>query len=182
MRPGIRRALQVAAVALLGGLVLLFAEGLVRNQTTVAALVDDGQQPSAPNIQLPNLFGHGTTSLTSLRGKVVLVNFWASWCNDCRNEAPLFESLQRDYAGRMTVLGVDASDFVGDGRRFAQQYRITYPLVHDTGSVLNRWVGQPSFPDTFVIDRRGRVVAYFNGAVTYANLASVLRKQLGAPA
>lgn len=158
---------------------LLFAEGLVQNQTTVAALVDGGQQPAAPNIQLPNLFGRGTTSLSSLRGRVVLVNFWASWCVDCRNEAPLFESLQRDYRGRMTVLGVDASDFVGDGRRFARQYGITYPLVHDTGSVLNRWVGQPSFPDTFVIDRQGKVIAYFDGAVTYANLSGVLRRQLG---
>ena len=165
---------------LLGGLVLLFAEGLVRNQTTVAALVNDGQQPSAPNIELPNLSGRGTTSLASLRGKVVLVNFWASWCVDCRTEAPLFESLQRDYAGRMTVLGVDASDFASDGRKFAQQYRLTYPLVHDTGSVLNRWVGEPSFPDTFVIDRQGKVVAYFDGAVTYADLQTVLRRQLGA--
>jgi cytochrome c biogenesis protein CcmG, thiol:disulfide interchange protein DsbE len=162
--------------------VLLFAKGLIQNQTTVAALVDDGQQPAAPNFTLPNLFGRGTTSLASLRGRVVLVNFWASWCVDCRTEAPLFEQLQKEYGNRLTVVGVDASDFVGDGRRFARQYRLTYPLVHDTGSVLNRWVGQPSFPDTFVLDRQGKVVAYYDGAVDFADLSQTLGRQLGTSA
>ena len=159
---------------LLAALVLLFAEGLVRNKTTVAALAGGGQRPVAPDFTLPNLFGHGTTSLASLRGRIVLVNFWASWCVDCRDEAPLFQQIESQYRGRVAVIGVDASDFVADGRRFARQYRITYPLVHDTGSVLNRWVGQPSFPDTFVLDRQGRVVAYFDGAVVASNLSGVL--------
>lgn len=159
---------------LLAGLVVLFAEGLIRNQTTVAALAGDGQQPIAPNFTLPNLSGHGQTSLASLRGRIVVVNFWASWCDDCRNEAPLFEQIGSRYGGRVTVIGVDASDFAADGRRFAREYGITYPLVHDTGAVLNRWVGQPSFPDTFVLDRQGRVVAYFDGAIVAANLNGAL--------
>jgi cytochrome c biogenesis protein CcmG/thiol:disulfide interchange protein DsbE len=171
--------LQVCAVALLVGLIGLFAKSLLDNQTSVTALVADGQHPMAPNFTLDKIASDGTASLSSFRGKVVVLNFWASWCDPCKTEAPALEELSHEYAGRVTVVGVDSEDTTSDARAFADRYHLTYPLVHAQGSeIYHRW-GLTGYPETFIIDASGRVVHHFPGEVTGADVQQQLRPLLG---
>ena len=132
-----------------------------------------------PNFTLRNVNGHGTTTLSSLRGKPVVLNFWASWCDPCKTEAPALQELSQKYAGRMTVVGLDSQDDTGDARDFARHYHLTYPLVHAGGSsIYHRW-GLSGFPETFIIDSRGRVVHHFPGEVSAADVEQQLKPLLG---
>jgi cytochrome c biogenesis protein CcmG, thiol:disulfide interchange protein DsbE len=175
----VRLTLQAAAVLVLLSMVGLFARSLAQNQTTVYALVKDGQSPQAPNFSLPDLRGHGHDSLAAYRGRIVLVNFWASWCDACQEEAPLFNQVIAQYGKRgVTVVGVDTGDFASDGRAFARTYHEHYPLVHDPGSVSQRWGTGTGLPVTYVVNRRGKVVHLFDGVVTSNSLNAVLRPML----
>ncbi|HWG83586.1 MAG TPA: TlpA disulfide reductase family protein [Gaiellales bacterium] len=175
----IRRVLQAGAVILLAALIGLFAKSVIDNQTSIAADVADGGHPMAPDFTLQNVNGHGTTTLSSLRGKPVVLNFWASWCDPCKTEAPALQELSQKYAGRMTVVGLDSQDDTGDARDFARRYHLTYPLVHAGGSsIYHRW-GLSGFPETFIIDSRGRVIHHFPGEVSAADVEQQLKPLLG---
>jgi cytochrome c biogenesis protein CcmG, thiol:disulfide interchange protein DsbE len=166
-----RRLLQAAAILLLVGLVALFAKSLRDSAGTVAAAVRDGQEPAAPDFTRDRLVGDGTVSLRDYRGRVVLLNFWASWCVPCQDETPLFVDYAARYRDRgLAVIGVNAQDFVGDARAFAKRFDVTYPLVHDSGNTLTRRWGGGGFPVTFLIDRDGRVRRLFPGAVSGEDL------------
>jgi cytochrome c biogenesis protein CcmG, thiol:disulfide interchange protein DsbE len=153
---------QVAAVALVGALLALLAWKVVRDDGGGGLIqrVERGERPDAPAIMLDRLDRAGTLSLGSLRGKAVVLNFWASWCVPCKEEAPLLEQAWREHRDRgLVVLGVDARDFKGDARKFMRRFGLTYPIVHDgPGATLGRW-GVTGFPETFFIDRAGKVVA-----------------------
>ena len=95
-------------MVLLLALVGLFAKSLLDNHTSVAAEVANGNHPAAPDFRLADIQGGGDTTLSSFRGKVVVLNFWASWCGPCKDEAPALEELSQKYAGRLAVVGVDA--------------------------------------------------------------------------
>jgi cytochrome c biogenesis protein CcmG, thiol:disulfide interchange protein DsbE len=114
----------------------------------------------APSFSLHRLDGTGAVSLRSLRGKTVVLNFWASWCDPCKREAPALEQLWRQYRGRgVVVLGVDSGDARSDANRFLSAHGITYPIVVDPNlMVAANHYGVPGFPATFVIDPQGRVV------------------------
>jgi cytochrome c biogenesis protein CcmG/thiol:disulfide interchange protein DsbE len=178
-----RRALQVAAILLLALLIGLFAKSLVDNGTTVSAQVGDGQRPQAPNFTLPALNGGGNVSLDSFRGKVVVLNFWASWCDPCKGEAPVLAELADRYRPRgVTILGVDEPDLTGDGRSFVARYHLNYPIVRDSnGNVESRW-GLTALPETFVIGRSGHVLDHFPFAVQGPELDRALRPLLAAKA
>src|SRR4051794_22462729 len=156
----LRLVLQAGAVLLLAMLVLLFALSLRDNRTTVAALVKDGETPAAPNFTLGRLAGGGDFTLSSTTGRVVVLNFWASWCDPCKDEAPLLNEIARRYNGRAEVIGVDTRDVESLGRDFADRYGLTFPLVHDDGSQYRRW-GRSGPPGTFPTARRGAGVAPF---------------------
>ena len=114
----------------------------------------------APAFSLDRLDGKGKLTLSSLRGKTVVLNFWASWCDPCKREAPALEKLWQDYRGKdVVVLGVDSNDAAGDARRFVTAHRITYPVVSDPNGLVaaNRY-GIAGLPVTYVIDPRGHVV------------------------
>jgi len=178
----VRRVLQAGAVVLLLALVGLFAKSLLDNHTSVAAEIADGNHPVAPDFQLANIQGGGDTKLSSFRGKVVVLNFWASWCGPCKDEAPALEELSQKYAGRLAVVGVDSEDATGDARAFAERYHLTYPLVHASGTgVYNRW-GLTGFPETFILDRDGHVVHHFPGPVSAADVEAQIRPLLGSSA
>jgi len=181
VRRGVRLGLQAVAVALLVALVALFAQSVLQGSATVAAELGDGKRPQAPNFTLPRLNGSGDVSLQSFRGKVVLLNFWASWCDPCREEASLFNQIQSQYGRRgVVVVGVDSQDFAGSARSFARELHVNYTLVHDSSNdVTNRWGVSSGFPVTFVINRQGAVQKVFVTEVTGSMLQQAMRPLLG---
>jgi cytochrome c biogenesis protein CcmG, thiol:disulfide interchange protein DsbE len=170
-----RRKLAVAGTvaALVGALVGLLAWRMAANEEAkgLAAAALAGERPQAPDFELPDLQGDGTRSLSSLRGKVVVLNFWASWCVPCREEAPLLQDVWTRWKDRgVVVLGVNARELSSKGREFLSEEGITYPNVHDgKGSTLGRF-GIPALPETMFIDADGRVAAYIAGPVDAESL------------
>ena len=151
---------QVAAVALVGALLGLLAWRLTHDEGgEVRAALERGERPPAPAFSLPRLDQDGTLSLESLRGRPVIVNFWASWCEPCEDEAPLLERAWREHRDEgLVVVGVDFNDFRADACRFARENGMTYPLVHDRGGELEKAYGLTGVPETFFVDRQGRLV------------------------
>lgn len=151
---------QVVALAAVAGLLGLLVWKVVNgNDGGAAGALAKGEAPVAPAFTLPRLDTTGDLALASLRGQAVIVNFWASWCIPCKKEAPFLEKAYVKYrdAG-LVVVGVDAQDFRQDAKRFMRRYGITYPVVYDgEGSTLGKW-GVTGFPETFFLDRQGRLV------------------------
>jgi len=100
-------------------------------------------------------------SLARLRGQVIIVNFWASWCLECRPEMPLFERLHRENAAQgLVVIGVNARETAQAAQRYAKELKLTFPLVLDPAGTINALYGVVGLPTTFVIGRDGRAVAF----------------------
>ena len=118
------------------------------------------------NPDLPALDGGGSSSLAALRGKVVVLNFWASWCEPCQVEAPLLEhALGRLMAHGGTVLGVTYKDASPDSESFVRQFHLTYPNLRDSSGEFSHSYGTDQLPESFLIDRQGRVVAISRGEI-----------------
>jgi peroxiredoxin len=99
-------------------------------------------------------------SLESLRGRVVLLNFWATWCRECRAELPVFEQLHRDYTARgLTVLAVNYGEEAGTVRQYARELGLTMPLLLDSTGAVRQSYGVIGLPTSFLIGRDGRAVA-----------------------
>ena len=172
----------VGVVALIG----LLAYGLASNEPDrgIERALARGDRPAAPRMELPRLSGQGRGSLTDYRGKVVVLNFWASWCVPCREESPLLQRWHERISegGRGTVVGIDILDVSGDARDFARQYGLTYPMLRDgDGDSLDDW-GVVAYPETFVIDRRGRIAASRRGPVDQAFLREEVQPLIEGPA
>jgi cytochrome c biogenesis protein CcmG/thiol:disulfide interchange protein DsbE len=115
----------------------------------------------APNFRLDRVNGSGTLDLASLRGRPVVLNFWASWCVPCKQEAPTLERLWHEYRSQGVVfVGVDSNDAVSDARRFLSAHGITYPVVHDANGIVaaNKY-DVANLPVTHFVDRSGRLVS-----------------------
>ena len=162
-----RLVAQGVAIGLVALLFVLLAWSLLHDEGgDLSKQANRGERPAAPDFTLERLDQDGELQLASLRGKVVVLNTWASWCVPCKEEAPFLEQVWRSDRDRgVVVLGLDAKDFRADARRFADRYGLTFPLVYDgPGDVIDGY-GVTGFPETFVIDREGRVVRAFVGAV-----------------
>lgn len=167
------RAKLVAQGVAIGLVVLLFALlawSLVRDEGgDLAASAARGERPHAPDFELEYLDGKGTLELSSLRGKAVVLNTWASWCIPCKEEAPYLEQVWRDNRERgVVVVGLNAKDLRSDARRFVDRFDLTFPVIRDGSGDTIREYGVTGFPETFVLDREGRVVEAFAGAVNTA--------------
>ncbi|HST33103.1 MAG TPA: redoxin domain-containing protein [Solirubrobacteraceae bacterium] len=124
------------------------------------------ERPRAPDAAraLPILGGHGESSLASLKGKVVVLNFWASWCEPCQVEAPLLERAQGVLARHDgTVLGVTYLDASPDSQGFVRDYHLTYPNLRDNTGDFAHSYGTDQLPESFVIDRDGHIAAISRG-------------------
>jgi cytochrome c biogenesis protein CcmG/thiol:disulfide interchange protein DsbE len=126
-------------------------------------------------------FDGQTVSLDSLRGKVLVVNFWASWCYPaCYEEAPVLERSWRAYRDRgVVVLGVDIQDKVEAGEKFIRDLGLTFPNALDTTGKVSVDFGVYGVPETFFVDRQGRVRAKHVGALTEPVLRDHLERLLG---
>jgi cytochrome c biogenesis protein CcmG, thiol:disulfide interchange protein DsbE len=166
-----RRALSpvpIAVICVLLALFALLAYGLAQNEPDRA--VDEalarGERKEAPALELPKLGGGGSSALADYRGQVVVLNFWASWCEPCKDESPLLQRWHRRMEGRGgTVLGVDMYDVTGPAQDFIAEYGLTYPMLKDTDGEGVKQFGVVAYPETFVIDRRGRIAAVARGPV-----------------
>jgi len=150
----------IAIAAVVGLLALLVWKLAFGDGQGAAGSLAKGENPVAPAFTLSRLdAADGKVSLADLKGKPVVVNFWASWCIPCKDEAPALQKTYERYRKQgLVVLGVDAQDFRQDAKRFAKRFGITYPIVYDgSGSTLGKW-GVTGFPETFFVDRSGRLV------------------------
>jgi cytochrome c biogenesis protein CcmG/thiol:disulfide interchange protein DsbE len=130
----------------------------------------------APEFTLDLLDG-STTTLDDLRGRVVVLNFWASWCSPCRLEAPALQSVWETYQDQGVVfVGVTYRDAEGASMAFIEEYGITYPNGVDKGSRISRDYGVTAVPETFVIDRQGQVAWFQIGEVREETLVWQLER------
>jgi len=157
---------------LLGGLVVFlgllgFATFRANRPASLTVALARGETPAAPPLVLPRLDAEGDLDLGTLRGRVVVLNFWSSWCIPCREEAPALEAAWQRYRGQgVVVVGVNVQDLTPAALRFLHETRTTYPTVRDKDNTVYRAYGLTGVPETFFVDRSGRIVRKFPGAVT----------------
>lgn len=146
----VRSSIAVLAVLAVVGLLVY---GLVSKGSSRVAV---GER--APSTSLPQLEGGGDGSLAQYEGRWVLVNFWASWCIPCKQEAPALEEFQRQHGGpKFTVLGIDTRDLTDDGREFARRYGLSYPQLRDGDGGAAHGFGTTGVPENFLVDPTGTV-------------------------
>ena len=168
------------AIAVVLALLALLVWRVVRDRDGgAAAALRRGEHPVAPNFRLPRLGPNGTLELKTLRGKAVVLNFWASWCLPCKKEAPLLEAAYRKWRSRgVVVVGVDANDLESDAKRFARRYKLTYPLVHDgPGKWLDDY-GLEGFPETFFVRPDGKLSSWTQGELDAGEIEDGIRGAL----
>ncbi len=135
-----------------------------------------GLAPHTLSRVLHAAFADSKLSIEELRGTPVVLNFWASWCAPCREEAPILErGWRRDASRGVLYLGLNIQDLTGDAQQFLKEFRISYPTIRDQGPDVARSYGATGIPETYFIDRRSRVVGHVVGVVTPQLLATGVR-------
>jgi peroxiredoxin len=129
----------------------------------------------APEIGRPDLNGR-TIQMSGLRGKVVIVDFWASWCEPCREEMPVLDRLYRDLRERgLVVVGVSVDRTIGNVNGFLRRTPVSFPIVHDANHEIANRYAPPRMPSSYIIDRRG-VVRHVHEGFRSGDAATIRRE------
>jgi cytochrome c biogenesis protein CcmG/thiol:disulfide interchange protein DsbE len=148
-------------------IIALLAFGLIKKTSDPAIAI--GKPLAEP--ELPLLSGSGTGSLADYRGSWVLLNFWASWCDPCRDESPTLERFWRQQRDNgFVMLGVDTQDNSEDGLAFEHEFGLTYPSLHDGSGDYHDELGMTGVPESVLVDPRGDVALYRPGPFTERDL------------
>lgn len=153
IRPMVRPAHRTSALRALAGAALALA--VVAGSAASVAALSKGSK--APEIGLEDLKGR-TIRMSALRGKVVVVDFWASWCGPCKEEMPVLDRLYDKYRGKgLVVIGVNQDRDVGNVKGFLRRNAVSFPVVHDAKHQVAKRYRPGKMPSSYVIDRRGIV-------------------------
>ena len=130
--------------------------------------------------------GAGDLSLETLRGEIVVLNVWGSWCPPCREEAPVLAKVAKSYADRgVSFLGINVRDNPSAAIAFERRYGVAYPSLGDPGGrlllTLNQYIPANAVPVTLILDRQGRVASRILGAVTERTLTALLQTLIAEP-
>jgi cytochrome c biogenesis protein CcmG/thiol:disulfide interchange protein DsbE len=182
-----RFALPGVISLVVAGLLALLAFGVAHNgpSNALASQVSRGKQPAAPNahMRLALLGSSRKTTLSALRGKVVMVNVFAGWCDTCQAEAGLLKHAQQllsQHGGE--VVGVTYDDSTTDASRYMKKYGLRYPVLLDPAGNFVAPYGVTGVPETFILDRSGRVIAADPAEMTKSWMDRTLSRVLGTPA
>lgn len=167
----------VVGGVLVAGVIALLVVGLVNRDvgTSIQDALAEGDRPPAPAFTAPVLLaGDGIgpvgaeVSLADLRGRTVVLNFWASWCGPCENEAPILDEVARRYRGDPSVvmLGMNTQDLTDEALGFAREFEVSYPSLREGGQEIFRDYQATGVPETFVIDPEGRIALKVVGEIT----------------
>jgi cytochrome c biogenesis protein CcmG/thiol:disulfide interchange protein DsbE len=178
----------LATTAMVGFLGLLgFGLATKGESTRVDESLASGEAPLAPSFDLPILdsgtlqsglerdlsapFADDRLSLAELEGTPFVLNFWASWCIPCRDEAPVLEQGWQRYGPKgVLFLGLNMQDLTDDAHAFLDEFGITYPSIREPSNEIARAYGATGIPETYFISRRGRVVGHVIGVVSERQL------------
>lgn len=173
-----RNIFLIGGVVLLVGLIGVMAANLHKLKSV------DLQDRPAPEFSLAlfDQFDQKQINLTDLRGQVVVINFWASWCVECYKEAELLEQAWQDYKDRgVMFVGVDYLDTDKEGLAYMEQYGITYPSGPDFGSKISKAYAITGVPETFFIDRDGQIMHVQIGPIERDELYNLLDRLIAQP-
>jgi cytochrome c biogenesis protein CcmG/thiol:disulfide interchange protein DsbE len=191
-----RTGLKVGAIAAVLALIVLLAWAtLVAGKgRSLVTRIAAGERPSAPAFELEVIWSRtdtwpaqlaralddGTVSLDELRGIPVVLNFWASWCIPCREEAPVLAASARAHFGEVVLLGIDVQDLRGDALGFLREFDVPYVSLRDGDDDTFNAYGLTGVPETYFVDGEGRIVAHIPGAVTRETLETGIAKLMAA--
>jgi cytochrome c biogenesis protein CcmG/thiol:disulfide interchange protein DsbE len=160
--PGLVAVLAVSLVAL-----LVFGVLQTTDNSSIDQAIARGEHPAAHSVRLATLDGSGSGALADYRGRLVVVNFFASWCAPCEQEAPLLNDVQGLLARRGgTVIGVAVDDTREDTSGFVSSHGIRFPIWRDIDRAMSRGFELKGLPETFVIDEQGDIVALERQQIT----------------
>ena len=175
--PVLRRAAVIGLAAMLAG-----CAAVRTDVASSSSLKPEPQRKAAPDFSLKDATGQNV-KLSDYRGKVVVMNFWATWCGPCKIEIPWFMDFQKTYKDRdFAVLGISMDD---DGwesvKPYIEQKKINYRIMVGTEELSKEYGGLESLPTTFVIDREGRIAAVHVGLISKSEYQSEILNLLEAP-
>jgi cytochrome c biogenesis protein CcmG/thiol:disulfide interchange protein DsbE len=182
------------AVALFG--LLAWATLSAGKGNSLVARVAADAAPAAPPFSLEVLWSRAETwpaparrgladgrlQLQELRGRPVVLNFWASWCIPCRDEAPVLNSSARAHAGEVVFLGINVQDLKSDARAFSREFDTPYVSVRDGENRTYEEYGLTGVPETYYVDAEGRIVAHSPGVISRESLEQGIVQAIEGPA
>jgi cytochrome c biogenesis protein CcmG/thiol:disulfide interchange protein DsbE len=190
-----RWPLRFAALSVVVGLFALLAWATLSagRGSSLVSRIAAGEAPPAPAFSLEVLWpradtwpadtrrrlADGRVDLGELRGRPVVINFWASWCIPCRDEAPILNASARAHAGEVVFVGIDVQDLKSDALAFSREFETPYVSVRDRGNGTYEDYGLTGVPETYFLDSQGRAVAHSPGAVSRQMLAQGIAQITG---